>query len=558
MHWKLCGIMLKQFTWENEPAGRTKRLLVLFLLAIFLIEGGVALVRMSATGDETHYLGMGRYLLKNQKWDLADALLQPPFSYYLHSIPLLPLSINDQVFSIPDINERGRALMSSYPDDRILMLARIPILLLAAGLGLLIFVWAKHAYGSEGGLLALFLYAFNPVIIGNAVQITPDLCLTFFSTLTAYLFWRYRSSPNWIHSLAVGAALGLALLSKYSAVLMAAAIAILILALPAARLFGIKPTFHEWRLRHLVVIMAAGIFVVNAGYLFHGSFLPIGGNSFHSRLFQSMEKIPIIRNIPVPLPQPYVQGLDWQNSVVENGFLSYMLGEKAQRGWLSYYLIAFLLKSPVPFLLLLVITIARGRDRLQWFILVPVIIFPFYFSAVRLSRGVRYMLPAYPLLCIWIGQLALQVKAKRIGPALRWGFLGLLVWYAGSSIYIAPHYLAYFNEIGGGPGNGINLLFESDFDWGQDLKELNSYLDERKIDRIKFGYFSTADPAHYGIRFDPLPCEDPAKPQTGMIAASATALQTWGCYDWLKAYKPIDKAGYTIFIYDIPPGQEGK
>jgi 4-amino-4-deoxy-L-arabinose transferase-like glycosyltransferase len=544
--------MLKQIPWKNKPSGRSERLLVLLLLAIFLIEGGVALVRMSATGDETHYLGVGRYLFKNQKWDLADTLLQPPMSYYLHSLPLLPLSINDQVFSIPDINERGRALMSSYPDDRILMLARVPILLLAAGLGVLVFIWGKRAYGSEGGLFALFLYVFNPTIIGNAVQITPDLCLTFFSTLTAYFLWRYRISPEWSHSLAVGAALGLALLSKYSAVLLGAAVVILILAVPAARLFGIRPTLHQWRLRHLALLLAAAIFVANAGYLFHGSFLPLRGNSFHSHLFQSMERIPVIRNIPVPIPQPYVLGLDWQNSVVEDGFLSFMLGEKAQRGWFSYYLVAFFLKSPIPFLLLLVITIARGRDRLQWFILVPVIVFPLYFSAVRLSRGVRYILPVYPLLCIWVGQLVLQMKVKRISPALRWGFLGLLVWYAGSSIYISPHYLAYFNEVGGGPGNGLKLLFESDFDWGQDLKELNSYLKGRKIELIKFGCFSTADPAHYGIRFDPLPCEDPAKPQTGMIAASATALQTWGCYDWLKSYKPVDKVGYTIFIYNIP------
>lgn len=541
--------------WEKLISGRGERLIVLFLLAVFLIEGGVALVRMSATGDETHYLGMGRYLLKNHRWDLADALLQPPMSYYLHSLPLLPMSIDDRVFGIQDINERGRALMSSYPDDRILMLARIPILLLAAGLGFLVFVWGRQAYGSEGGLLALFLYVLNPVIISNAVQITPDLCLTFFCVLTVYLLWRYRTSPGWSHSAAVGGALGLALLSKYSAVLLAIAILILILARPAARLFGTRTTLHEWRFRHLAFIFACALLVVNTGYLFHKSCLPLKGNSFHSNLFQSIEKIPVIRDVPVPIPQPYVQGLDLQNSVVEDGFLSYMLGEKAQRGWFSYYLIAFLLKTPIPLLLLLAIAIAKGRDRLQWFILIPAVIFPLYFSAVRLSRGVRYILPLYPLLCIWISQLAPQLKLNRIGAVLRWCFLGLLVWYAGESVHISPHYLAYFNQIGGGPDKGLGLLFESDFDWGQDLKGLNSFLNERKIERIKFGYFSTADPAHYGIHYDPLPCEDPAKPQTGMIAASATALQTWGCYDWLKSYKPINKVGYTIFIYDIPPGQ---
>ena len=135
---------------------------------------------------------------------------------------------------------------------------------------------------------------------------------------------------------------------------------------------------------------------------------------------------------------------------------------------------------------------------------------------------------------------------------MHWGLGLLLVWYATGSILITPHSLAYFNEIGGGPNNGVNLLFESDFDWGQELKGLKTYLDDRKIDRIKFAYFSTADPAHYGIRYEPLPCERPGKQEAGLIAVSATALQAWGCYDWLKKYEPVDKVGYTIFIYDIP------
>jgi hypothetical protein len=547
--------MMRPISWKFELSEKFERLLLVSLLGIFLLEGTVTLFHMSATGDETHYLGMGRYLIKNQRWDLSDSLLQPPLSYYLHSIPLLALPLNDQVFSIPDINERGRALMASYPDDRVLLLARVPILILATALGFLIFRWGKQAYGSAGGVLALVLYTFHPVMIANAVQITPDLCLTFFSTLTFYLFWRFRNSPNGIHSLYVGGALGLALLAKYSAVLVALALALLIPAAAIFRRFGSDGSRHSWRLKHLAIVFATAVCIVNAGYLFHGSFRPLKGNSFHSRLFQSLERVPVIRSIPVPLPHPYVMGMEWQHSVVEQGFTSYLLGEKANRGWFHFYLVAFILKTPVPFLLLLFLTAIKGRDRLQWIILAAVIIFPFYFSAVRLSRGVRYILPVYPLLSVWIGQLALCLRDRKPARILQWSVLFLLVWYAAGSIHISPHYMAYFNELGGGPGNGINLLFESDFDWGQELKGLRAYLDKKKIDRIQLACFSTADPAHYGVRFEPLPCETPAKPLTGIIAASATVLQTWGCYDWLKSYKPIDKVGYTIFIYNIPSEQ---
>jgi hypothetical protein len=544
--------MLSRLFQKFELNQWVERLLLILLLAAFLAEGAVALFHMSATGDETHYLGMGRYLLKYQKWDLVDTLLQPPLSYYLHSIPLLGLSIDDGLFKIQDINARGRALMDAYPDDRVLLLARAPILLLATGLGLLLFCWGKQAYGSTGGLLALFLYAFNPIIISNAVQITPDLCLTAFSILTIYFFWRYRHSPTLIHSGMTGGALGLALLSKYSAVLVVLALAVLVAIQPVFRRSGMEKSVYSWRFRHLAMIFIASLVTVNAGYLFHGSFALLRGNTYRGALLRQLADTKFVRDIPLPLPEAYIKGMDLQYSVIEDGFVSYLLGKKAQRGWFHFYLVAFCLKTPAAFLLLLCLTAVKGRDRLAWIILIPAMIFPLYFSGCRLSRGVRYILPIYPLLCIWISQLAVWAKTRSASPILRIGFLSLLVWYAGSSIRVAPHYLAYFNEIGGGPDNGINLLFESDFDWGQEMKGLSAYLKERQIDRIKLGYFSTADPAHYGIEFEPLPCEKPPKPDTGLIAASATTLQVWGCYDWLKSYKPVDKVGYTIFIYDIP------
>jgi hypothetical protein len=547
-----CAGMLKQIPGKFGLTGNLERSLVIIILAIFSLQGVIALVHMSATGDETHYLGMGRYLIKYQKWDLVDALLQPPLSYYLHSLPLLALPIDDQVFRIPDINERGRALMRSQPDDRTLIMARVPMLLLGIGLGLLVYFWGKQAYGAAGGLLALFLYAFNPVIIANAVLITPDICLTFFSTLAIYLLWRFRHSPTWIQSLSIGGALGLALLSKYSAVLTAAAIVLLPIISWIFKSPGMLTARRGWRCRHLVVVLGAACLVVNLGYMFQGSFRPIRGEVFHSGLFKFAERTAVVRDIPLPIPRAYLQGMDLQHSVVENGFISFFLGQSAQRGWPQFYIVAFLLKTPVAFLLLLLFTALLGRDRLHWIILIPVLIFPVYFSAVRLSRGVRYILPVYPLLCVWISQLVLHIKSRPLPRLLNWSVPVLLAWYMAGTLLIAPHYMAYFNEIGGGPKNGINLLFESDFDWGQELKGLKSYLDDHRIDRIKLAYFSTADPAHYGIRFEPLPCERPAKPEKGLIAASATVLQTWGCYDWLKKYKPVDNVGYTIFIYRIP------
>jgi len=45
-------------------------------------------------------------------------------------------------------------------------------------------------------------------------------------------------------------------------------------------------------------------------------------------------------------------------------------------------------------------------------------------------------------------------------------------------------------------------------------------------------------------------------PKTGMVAISATNLQNVYLsdkkfYNWLKHYEPIDKNGYSIFVYDL-------
>jgi hypothetical protein len=146
----------------------------------------------------------------------------------------------------------------------------------------------------------------------------------------------------------------------------------------------------------------------------------------------------------------------------------------------------------------------------------------------------------------------MHIRSFRKSRFLKVAAAGLALWYAWGCLRIAPHYLAYFNELCGGPNNGQNLLHESEFDWGQGLKELGEYLDARGIKRVQLSYFGTADPAHYGIRYDPLPCDQAGAWQKGEpIAVSATALY-WDCNRWLLQLEPSDKIGYTIFIYNVP------
>jgi hypothetical protein len=159
-------------------------------------------------------------------------------------------------------------------------------------------------------------------------------------------------------------------------------------------------------------------------------------------------------------------------------------------------------------------------------------------------------LPIYPLLFIWLSQ-TINSRSRWIVLRTRPTLLLLGLWYAAGSLWIAPHYLAYFNELCGGPRNGYRLLNESNFDWGQELRGLSSYLHQHGIKRIQLGYFGTADPAHYGIAYGPLPRDrEKALRAGGLVAVSATLLNN-DYYSWLRQMEPVDRIGYTIFIYDL-------
>jgi hypothetical protein len=71
---------------------------------------------------------------------------------------------------------------------------------------------------------------------------------------------------------------------------------------------------------------------------------------------------------------------------------------------------------------------------------------------------------------------------------------------------IFPHYLAYFNELAGGPRNGWHSLADSNIDWGQDLPGLKTWLDRNNIrEPVYLSYFGTADPRFYQISYKSVP-----------------------------------------------------
>ena len=199
----------------------------------------------------------------------------------------------------------------------------------------------------------------------------------------------------------------------------------------------------------------------------------------------------------------------------------------------------------------------------------------------RLNIGVRHILPTLPFIYVLTGrQLGNWIKGditERISNFRGfWQLLGLywkrvkrsafiillFVWAILTVIFVFPSFLAYFNEIAGGPDNGYKWVVDSNLDWGQDILRLAQYIETNNINTIKLDYFSGA-PAEYYIKTAKVESFNREVPQKGWLAVSST-IYMGACeggapnctyneraYTWLDQYKPVAKIGYSIFVYRI-------
>jgi hypothetical protein len=270
---------------------------------------------------------------------------------------------------------------------------------------------------------------------------------------------------------------------------------------------------------------------------------------------------------------------------------TFLLGNYSNTGFHSYFFNVFLLKTPLPALLLIITALVLSllrcvEKRLALiFLLVPAGLYFLAAVTSHLNLGVRHLLPIYPFLYVLAGSLVLELDRWRrttrsVALLVMVGAIAVssrIVFFPARGLkwqIVAPHYLAYFNELAGGPANGFKELADSNLDWGQDLKNLKLWLVAHDIkDPIYLCYFGMADPRFYqmayynmpdGCRFEPQLGFDVLKPG-GLIAISATHLQ--GVYlspaehdAWKRILEQsvlVDTVGYSIFIYKFP-GFDGK
>src|SRR6266540_523929 len=148
----------------------------------------------------------------------------PPLMKMLAGLALKTLPLPQAPARVPmgiSFTNWGREFFfhGPVPPDAIIATARAPFLLLLALLLATVFLWARNRYGDGAALLAVSLLVFDPNLVAHAGVVHTDLgaALTFLLAVIAWENLR-NAGPSAANFAAAAVALGLALLTKFSAV----------------------------------------------------------------------------------------------------------------------------------------------------------------------------------------------------------------------------------------------------------------------------------------------------------------------------------------------------
>jgi hypothetical protein len=538
--------------------------------------------------DEPAHVGAAIELLDKGTYTLDP--VHPPLSRIAIGLPLyiagerypnipLPDSRNYNVVGDAILNDSGHYL-------RNLILARLgvlPFLLLGC---VVVYLWASREYGGFAGLAAVALFTTLPMVLAFSSLAYTDIVAASTQAAACWSFATWLDKRNMRSTLWMGLAVGLALLSKATTCLFLPASFLSMVGLKwAVTRFRKTPQLQAYKNTAKQVAMAAAIAsaVVWAGYGF-----TVGHLKESMQL--STESTPSFHHLPAPLgkigrelilydpkvPAPaIITGLLTAWYLNQGHPASYLLGHIKQGGWWYFFLVGLGVKSPIPFLVLIVaglFSFKRLAMDGRWAAMAPAacaFAILLVTMPVTYDVGMRHVLVVFPLLAIVAGcgcsyLWHLRERQRAWGRA---ALIALLLWQLVSTARAGSDNIAYFNEFAGSDPSTV-LISGCDLDCGQDLFALSRELQARHVSHASFALWTSADMSTMSLPEFDIP--EPYQPVTGWFAISLRALRFGDfrrrpfhtpyppdAFAWLSRYRPVERVGKTILLYQIPEEPPG-
>jgi Flp pilus assembly protein TadD len=560
--------------------------LILFAVAFGALQV-FAYTQKSATVDEPIHLTTGYAALAERDYRVETT--HPPFMRMWAALPLLFMPDVRLDTSVIDRTEprvwnsgatafdfSTKFLYVENDADRLLNAARFMIVICGIVLGVLVFFWTYEWLGFTAAVWALVFYTLSPNLAAHASLVTTDIGITCFMFGTIYFLWRTSRRVSLVNLTGLSTFFALAIITKFSGLILGPIVLVLLI-LAARRRTAITPRAAA----AIVVLLAVASLI--AVWAIHGfRYAPSETAAWEMHL----EQAPLARTVPAIatvtgwidrhrlLPNSFTEGfLIFSQSMLPPN-RAFLAGAYSDDGWWYYFLVTFLIKTPIALIAIVafgVFVLARRRLEFEWrneaFLVVPVTIYLVVSALNAFHVGVRHLLPIYPFLLL-IGATGTMVLVRRRAGRVVLG--GLMAFWVAVFADVYPHTLTFFNRFVGGPGNGYKYLTDSNIDWGQGLKSLKKWMDRESVPHLGLAYFGTADPAYYGIEYTQLPAAAPglnlpsiarpwAQPRLpGYVAVGATVLTgvyldpEWQLfYGGLRRTRPVAVIGNSIFVYRL-------
>jgi hypothetical protein len=508
----------------------------LLLVGIFLVISATSMRRQSLTWDEAAHLRYGKQILalNSNSFDLVKMPIT--------AINGIPEWIGTRI-PIPGV---AKVLGK-------LQVARVPTVLLSALAGLVFFKWVSELYGRRAGLLALFLFVFEPSILAHSQIATDDAPFMAMTIFASYALWRYSLRRSWGRAVALGVALGCAQWTKYTALSLYPIFALILLmyGLPKARallrqgrarVLGAKVAYVA---AQSLVALLIGWVLINIGWVFNRSFTPLAEYKLRYEPFQQIQSalsgVPALR---VPVPIPYLVHLDlglWLEANDSEGNIPYyLLGTLSHEPFKGYYLVAYLFKSPLAIQVLLLAALVvyvrkrwyRNFMQKEVFLFLPVLVLGSYLNLLyRAQIGIRHYLMLLPYLLAFAASILRgpQLPTLRFQSALA----ALGVFLVVSVLSYFPHFIPYLNEFVLDRRFGYRILADSNIDYGQSAWYVTQWQKDH-----------------------PAAIFEPEGPQAGEIVVAMNDLVGVSSdpekYRWLREnFVPDEVIAYTHLVFEI-------
>ena len=527
--------------WSNARrlvAARRAEAVCVLLLVLPAANLFASISRKSITNDEIVHIPAGYYHLVAGEFQLNNE--HPPLVKLWAALPLLfvqpeeppaPKTENENFMERTwGFHERFWAANRAR-FDTVTFWPRVMMIPLTLALGALIFVFARKLFGETAALLAVALYVLEPTVLAHGRIVHTDVPAALVYLLFFFALHYYHEAPRLKRALLLGLVCAVALLTKFSMLVIVPVLAVYLL----ARLFihrrDAKQRFQI--LAHGGLIAVIILFLVNAAYYFQHPVLAESDVRWVAMKTPALLGFVTtgVRLLSKIIPTYYLFGV--YNIELHNhfGHATSLLGQYNDLGWWYYFPVAFALKTTLPFLLLAVAglgwsiwRLAAKRDARFLWIVVPVGIYLAISLSSHINIGIRHFLPVYPFLFIAAGGLLAQLVhwRRQLGIAV---LVILFGWMAFEAVRTFPDYTPYMNQLASGHPN-YYYLSDSNVEWGDDVGALAAYLKARgetKVRAALSGGWSTL--GRYGVDYlDMVALPPDQKPETRYVAIGASFL----------------------------------